>query len=305
MELFKAELTPVTLATDCAMIDADQAMWEERGDTVTKDVLLLLNSKNDNAKKDLRLYSKGDKSAYPLIAKAMTSYMLTQYPNKNPGHQPNGKIGVQNGKKGDNSKPEDQDNNTTGTVGAHIREVTTPEDFTAPSGGSSISAHILKVFKQTSWPAWSVESLLGAHFINDDIWGGNDLCNVSIDTLNNAKIIAGSQITEEHIFIFCRSDLHELLNVIVHVPCEFFWSQYFELYFPDNYHDWNQSPNAINTINSGVNIVEAHFAKHQHQNYYGQREQQSIILNYNGGLEQVISELAPSIILEEEDVYNQ
>ena len=55
-----------------------------------------MNSKNDNAKKDLRLaYSQGNKTAYPLTIKAMARYMSTQYPNKNSAHQREGKKGIE------------------------------------------------------------------------------------------------------------------------------------------------------------------------------------------------------------------
>ena len=88
-------------------------------------MLLLLNSKNNNTKKDLWLsYTQRNKSAYPTTAKAMTRYLSTQYLNKNIVHQCSGKEEDKNGKKGDDSKPEDKDNNTTGTVGAHVVEVT-------------------------------------------------------------------------------------------------------------------------------------------------------------------------------------
>ena len=40
------------------------------------------------------------------------------------------KIKNKNRKKGDDSKTEDKDNNTTGTAGAYVGEVTTPEDST-------------------------------------------------------------------------------------------------------------------------------------------------------------------------------
>ena len=43
-------------------------------------MLLLMNSKKDSAKKDLRLsYSQGNKSAYPVSAEAMEKYLSTQY----------------------------------------------------------------------------------------------------------------------------------------------------------------------------------------------------------------------------------
>ena len=43
-------------------------------------MLLLLNLKNDNAKKDLRLaYSQGNKTAYPLNPESMARYLLSMY----------------------------------------------------------------------------------------------------------------------------------------------------------------------------------------------------------------------------------
>ena len=37
------------------MTVTEQLVWEEKGDTVTKPMLSLTNSKNNNAKKDLHL----------------------------------------------------------------------------------------------------------------------------------------------------------------------------------------------------------------------------------------------------------
>ena len=55
IELLKAEIQPVNWVGYCAMDVADQAIWKERGDVSTKAVLFLMNSKHNNAKKDLRL----------------------------------------------------------------------------------------------------------------------------------------------------------------------------------------------------------------------------------------------------------
>ena len=160
-------------------------------------MLLLLNSKNNNPKKGLCLsYSQRNKSAYPTTAKAMARYLSTQYPNKTIGHQHN-KKGDENGKKGDDSKPGDKNNNTSGTAGVHIGEVTTPEDSIAPSNGSSIGAYVLEVVKHKFWPAQSIEKLLGAHHIDDAIWGHTDPSDVSIDTANSVEIMAGNHIRGE------------------------------------------------------------------------------------------------------------
>ena len=242
-------------------------LFADRGDVFTKAMLCLLNSKNNNAKKDLCLsYSQGNKSAYPTTPKAKARYLSTQYPNKTISHQH--KKRDKNGKKGDYSKPENKDNNTKGTAGVHTGEVTTSEDPTIPSNKPSIDAHVLKVAKHKSRPAQSVEDLLGAHLINDAIWGCTDPSDVSIDTTDSAEIMAASYIREVPIFTFCRSDQHMLLNIAAHVPRKDDLSWYYELDFLDNYNNWNKSLNVTDTTNSGTNITGANFHNQVHHNYY-------------------------------------
>ena len=58
-------------------------------------------------------------------------------------------IDLNNGKKrdtneGDDPKSEDKDSNTLDTVGAHVGDTTTTEEFTTPSGELSISDHVWK-----------------------------------------------------------------------------------------------------------------------------------------------------------------
>ena len=73
LELLKAETVPLDWADYCVMSVANQEIWEMKGDASTKAMLLSMNSKNDAAKKDLRLfYSQGNKKAYPETAEAMT-----------------------------------------------------------------------------------------------------------------------------------------------------------------------------------------------------------------------------------------
>jgi len=71
--------------------------------------------------------------------------------------------------------------------------------------------------------------------------------------------MADSHIMEEHIFIFYRSDQHELLNMTAHEPHEDDSFRDYDLDFLDNYHGWNKSPNVTDTTNSGVNITGANF----------------------------------------------
>ena len=76
-------------------------------------------------------------------------------------------------KKGDDPKAEDKDNNTASSTGAHIGDATAAEEFTGPSGGDSIGAHVLEVNKMSSCPSRTVEEILGAHSMgNDEFWVG-------------------------------------------------------------------------------------------------------------------------------------
>ena len=83
----------------------------------------------------------------------MARYLSTQYTTKTPNN-PRNKKGDKNSKKGDDSKSEDKDSTNTGTAGAHVGDVTTPQDSTAPSNGSSIGAHVSETEEPMFW-TWS------------------------------------------------------------------------------------------------------------------------------------------------------
>ena len=105
-------------------------------------MLLLMNSKNNNAKKDICLaYSQGNKSAYPVNVESMVRYLSLMY-NMKKVNNPRNKKGDKNGKNVDESKSEDKDNNNTGTAGAHIGEITTSQDSSALTNRSSIGAYV-------------------------------------------------------------------------------------------------------------------------------------------------------------------
>ena len=69
LEILKAETVPLAWADYCVVTVANREIWEAKGDASTKAMLLLMNSKNDAAKKDLRLsYLQGNKTVYPVTA---------------------------------------------------------------------------------------------------------------------------------------------------------------------------------------------------------------------------------------------
>ena len=80
-------------------------------------------------------------------------------------------------------------------------------------GGANISAYILKATKQSSRPTCFVEDLLGAHFINNAIWGGTNPCDMSVDTANSKEDMGGSHIIEQRTFKFRGFVQPELLSM--------------------------------------------------------------------------------------------
>ena len=123
-------------------------------------------------------------------------------------------LGDRNSKKGDDAKSEDSNTTTTGTAGAHVGEVTAPQDSTAPSKGASIGAHVSEILQQAFYPARSVEELLAAHPVDDAIWSQTNTSDLSIDTANSAELIAGIHITEGSTYAFDRLDRYRLWKQI-------------------------------------------------------------------------------------------
>ena len=79
-QLLKAETPSLTWADYCTLTLANQLVWEEKSDAQNKAMLFLMNSKNDNAKKDLCLpYAQGNRSAYPVTVESMARFLSSQY----------------------------------------------------------------------------------------------------------------------------------------------------------------------------------------------------------------------------------
>ena len=121
----------------------------------------------------------------------MARFTLLQYDIKNVNNNPRNKRGDKNGKKGDEAKLEDKDNNNTCNTGAHVGETTTPQDSSTPSNGLSIGAHVYDVTKPDVWPAQSIQDILAAHPIDDSIWSHPNVCDISINTVNSTEALAG------------------------------------------------------------------------------------------------------------------
>ena len=170
----------------------------------------------------------------------MARYLLTQYNNKI-SNNPCNKRGDKNSKKGDDSKSEDSDRTTTGTAGAHVGKVKTPQDSTTPREGASICAYVSEIAAPVFCPARSVKELLAAHPVDDSIWSHSNPSDVSIDTANSAELIAGIHIMEGSTYTFDRLDPYGLLDTTSHVSHEDDMSWYDGSAFLDSFTDSNKS----------------------------------------------------------------
>ena len=160
-------------------------------------MIYLINSKNEVAKKDLRLaYSQGNYTAYPADIEAVAWYLSTKYPNNKPANQRRSNKG--NKRKGDDPKSEDKDNIMGGTAGTHVEDTTTNENTTAPSGGASLGAHVSETSQATSRPSRTVEKIVGAHPIDDTFWDNTNPADLSVNTVISEEQMAGSHITKFH-----------------------------------------------------------------------------------------------------------
>ena len=140
MKLLSKDPVPLDWTGYCALLVEDQLVWEVKADALNQAMIYLMNSKNENAKKDLSLtYSQGNNTVYPTNIKSTVRYLSTKYPNNKPTNQRGGNKG--NKRKWDDPKSEDKDSSAGGTAGAHIEDTTTNEDTTAPSGEASLGAH--------------------------------------------------------------------------------------------------------------------------------------------------------------------
>ena len=105
MEILSKTEVPLDWAGYCALSEEDQPVWELKADALNQAMLYFMNSKNENAKKDLRLaYSQGNNTAYPTNIESAARYLSTQYPNNKPTTQREDNKG--NKRKGDDPKPE-------------------------------------------------------------------------------------------------------------------------------------------------------------------------------------------------------
>ena len=211
MELLSKVLVPLDLAGYRALSEEDQHVWVVRADTLNQAVLYLMNSKNKNTKKDLRLvYFQGNNTSRSTNTKSTARYLSTRYPNNKPNNQRGDNKG--NKRKVDDTKSKGKDSNACGTAGVHVEDTTTNEGTTAPSGGASLGAHVSATNKASSRQSRMADEILSRHPVNNDFWDNNNPADMSIDTVNSKEKMAGSHITKFHTYEDKQPVIADLLS---------------------------------------------------------------------------------------------
>ena len=102
-----------------------------------------------------------------------------------------------------------------------------------------------------------------AHPVDDAIWNHINPSDVSIDTANNAELIAGIHIMEGLTYAFERSDPYGLLDTTSHVSHEDDMSWYDGSAFLNSFTDLNKSEDTIGdddaTNNSASGSIKSDF----------------------------------------------
>ena len=97
----------------------------------------------------------------------------------------------------------------------------------------------------------SVHELLVAYPVNDPIWDCTDSCDILIDTVNSAKVMAGSHIIEPECIFHRSNPAFEDTELFVDVASDTIQED--RIYkFMDNYDKWDNPPNtAVVGIDTG------------------------------------------------------
>jgi hypothetical protein len=195
-----------TLAKFYGMTADLQAPWERLYDDLALAMLFLNNSRNEEAKKELRRsYANGNASAYQITLEKMARLLSSQYPmtkgqNKKPPYK-NNDGNKTKGKGSDTDSNKDDSGNLL--AGAHTtdgaKNTSSTKSASKSTPSSTVGAHISDS-EEYDHPATSrsVQELLASHPINDPIWGDQDYTDdYSVDTEDSAQALAGFHAYEE------------------------------------------------------------------------------------------------------------
>ena len=175
-------------------------------DNLVMAMLLLNNSRNEEAKKELRRsYANGNTNAYQTTLEKMARLLSSQYPmtkgqNKKPPYKNNDGRKTK-GKGSDTDSNKDDSGNPL--AGAHTtdgaKNALSTKSASKSTPSNTAGAHISDSEEcDHPAPSRSVQELLDSYPINDPFWGGQDYTDdYSVDTEDSAQALAGFHAYKE------------------------------------------------------------------------------------------------------------
>ena len=185
-----------TLDDFYSMGPKERAKWERINDDLVLAMLFLNNSRNDEAKTQLRRsFANGNKSAYQVTLEKMARLLSSQYPmtkgqlKKNTSHDGN----RSRRKGGDADSNRDEATSGTPLAGAHTADEADTTNTSKSTPANTAGAHISDSEEcDPSASSRSVQQLLATYAADDPFWGSQDHTDdYSVDTKDSAQDLVG------------------------------------------------------------------------------------------------------------------
>ena len=204
-----------------------QANWIRRYDDLALAMLFLNNSKNEDAKKELRRsFANGNKSAYQDTLEKMARLLSSQYPmtkGQNKKNTPNDG-GKTKRKGGGNDANRDEENSGTPLAGAHTIDDDNAKKTTSSSTSANTAGAHISDSEECDPPtsSRSVQQLLASHPVDSPFWGDQDRTDdYSVDTDDSAQHLVGV-----HAYDAPPNDAERILAHAIHLcpqVCRYVW----------------------------------------------------------------------------------
>ena len=215
-----------TLARYHGWLPDIQANWTRKYDDLVLAMLFLNNSKNDDAKKELRRsFANGNKSAYQVTLEKMARLLSSQYPmTKGQKKNTPNDGGKSKRKGGGNDANQDEENSGTPLAGAHTVDDDNATKTTSTSTSANTAGAHISDSEECDPPtsSRSVQQLLASHAADDPFWGDQDRKDdYSVDTEDSAQHLVGV-----HAYDVPPNDAERILAHAMHLcpqVCRYVW----------------------------------------------------------------------------------
>ena len=186
-----------TLDSFFSMGPKERAKWERINDDLVLAMIFLNNSKNDDAKKDMRRsFANGNKSAYQVTLEKMARLLSSQYPMTKGQSKKNTPYDGNRSRRKGGDADDNRDEATSGTpiAGAHTVDDADTKTTSKTTPANTAGAHISdsEECDPSATSSRLVQQLLASYAADDPFWGGQDhKDDYSVDTEDSAQDLVG------------------------------------------------------------------------------------------------------------------